>query len=845
MAKIGLVLAVAGFLSVGFGFAQTEPQQRKVTVQKKGEPPLLKVDKREGPPDPQKEETDEAGPPEPGAAPKGPGRKRPGEEAGVIPVPSEGAERKAYQVLDKHCARCHQVGSGRYKRERPAKDFGNILQLAELVRAGQYIQPGNPDASQLYTFIFEKKMPYDVYVEYSGDPEPTAEEVTAIRDWIQGLGPPVDTACKARPFLDNAKMLEAMVRDADNPREHRNREVRYVTLTHLYNACIDDKELEVYRQAVVKLLNSLSYSPDPLKLETIDEAGTIIRFRLADLGWDAALWEKLIKGYPYGVIPRRTKQYKFLQDVAGTKIPHVRGDWLANVASRPPLYHDLLHLPATFSELQKLLGVSVDANIRNFRTHRAGFQKSGVSAHNRLIERHTIANGVFWTSYDFAGSSGRQSLFEYPLGPGGKYGFKHDGGETIFSLPNGLNGYYLNDAAGKRLDKGPTNIVFDKTQRDLTVTNGVSCMGCHSVGFRKETDKIRAHVIKDRSFPADVRDHVEALYPPVEEMTKLIERDVERFRSAMRLMGLNPDLTYNGVEMVNALSSYYERDVVLKLAAAEFGLPAEEFLSAVEGAPAEVIRLKRRLAQGYVPRDQFQCLFAKVVPHVTDDTALVTEGYYGSEGRKECDPKPAAKKEYDPKPAAKKEYDHKPAAQKEYDSKPAGYPPAASYDRPAHRFTIELYSDKSAYKKGDLPVFSVRATEDCYLTLINIDSRGHAKVLFPNKFTQDNHLPAGEELRFPDHKAKFEYSLDEKGTEAVVAVCSTTRKTVDGIRHDFGKDQFTDLGDYRSFMSRAITVRPKGPPAYSPGPAGPPPGYTPPPPVRSGEARTAIKFSVY
>jgi hypothetical protein len=31
--------------------------------------------------------------------------------------------------------------------------------------------------------------------------------------------------------------------------------------------------------------------------------------------------------------------------------------------------------------------------------------------------------GYFWTSYDFGGNRDRQSLYEFPLGPGGPHGF--------------------------------------------------------------------------------------------------------------------------------------------------------------------------------------------------------------------------------------------------------------------------------------------------------------------------------------------------------------------------------------------------------------------------------------
>ena len=74
-----------------------------------------------------------------------------------------------------------------------------------------------------------------------------------------------------------------------------------------------------------------------------------------------------------------------------------------------------------------------------------------------MIERHPSRSGYFWTSYDFAGNKGKQNLYEHPLGPKGNNAFEHDGGETIFSLPNGFQAYYLNTADGKALNTGPTS----------------------------------------------------------------------------------------------------------------------------------------------------------------------------------------------------------------------------------------------------------------------------------------------------------------------------------------------------------------------------------------------------
>ena len=64
-----------------------------------------------------------------------------------------------------------------------------------------------------------------------------------------------------------------------------------------------------------------------------------------------------------------------------------------------------------------------------------------------------------------AATAASRASYEHPLGPKGKNGFEHDGGESIFSLPNGFQAYYLNTADGKTLDKGPTNIVRDMSRQ--------------------------------------------------------------------------------------------------------------------------------------------------------------------------------------------------------------------------------------------------------------------------------------------------------------------------------------------------------------------------------------------
>ena len=539
--------------------------------------------------------------------------------------------------------------------------------------------------------------------------------------------------------------------------------------------------MKVFRQGAVKLVNSLSRSSDVVRLETIDPEETIIRINLDDLGWDAKDWDEVLKVYPYNMQPE-TDFTNVLKSATGTQLPYVRADWFAFAASQPPLYDKLLKLPANFQALAKEHGVDIDGNLKKFVAQRSGFQKSGVSQNNRLIERHSSRTGYFWTSYDFAGNKAKQSLFEFPTGPGGANGFDHDGGETIFSLPNGFQGYYLNTAKGEKIDKGPTEIVRDLSRKDLAVTNGVSCMGCHDQGMRKAKDEVRQIVLSGRSFSREIRQEVEALYPETARMDQIIENDGKRFADAMYRAGLEPTLKLNGVEMINALAKRYEDDVDINLAAAEFGLSKAEFKEAGSDASGKLKALVRRLEQGSVPRDQFEANYRELSGVVTDDQEVKIAGA--------------------PANAA--------AAAK------AVAKPAASAAE-----GLTLTSDKDGYVQGDSPIFIVTSAKDCFLTLTNVDEKGEGTVLLPNKFQPNNRIKAGQEVQFPGKGAPFAYRMKDKGVETVIAVCSEGAEA-DGIKHDFAKSSFTPVPNYTRSLARKIEVEAKAPQAVDAKAAGAP-----------------------
>jgi len=743
--------------------------------------------------------------------------------AAGIQAPGDPVAKAAFDALDKHCSRCHQDGMLLHVKA-PQKNFGDVLQFDKLAADPNFVVPGNPDASKLVQKILNKEMPADYWSGSSLDATPVSpEEFAAIRNWIMGLGS-AQVAC-TQPLVTPKQMVDEMERDLGSLDKTRIVDTRYLTLTHLYNACASPEEMDVYRKAAVKLLNSLSHSSDVVRLETIDQEGTIIRFNLKDLGWQPTDWDKILAVYPYPARPD-DPAFDTLAGQTGTLLPYIRGDFFAFAASRPPLYYSLLNnLPDTFQVLAQKVGLDVNKDIASFNVKRAGFQNSGVSRNNRMIERHQIATGYFWDSYDFSGDRNdeRQNFFEFPLGPGdGPHDFKHQGGEMIFSLPNGFQAYYLAKATGERLDVGPNVIVQDLKQRDYSVHEGISCMSCHDQGIKFNKDEVRDHVLADRTFDKGVREAVTALFPPVAEMDKVLEADRTKFLNAEVAAGLSvtgadgkpavnadgtPKFPYlNGAdEMIYSLSKRYEDTVGLPLVAAEFGESADDFRKSIAGSALDIaVRLGRRLEQGtkVVPRDVVESEFKDLLTHVSDLELVDLSSLQKKVTVVEV---------------------------------PKTTPPPVQ----GETFDLSLVSDHSTYSTTDHPVFTITPAKDCFLQLIDVDSQGKTTVLFPNQYDQNNRLKAGKDFKFPGDKAVFDYKFTTLGTEKVTASCSLSNRPVDGVKLDKTR-AFTDLGDYNQHLTRAITTRSI---EVELKPVAQPPGVTP---VAATDtvARTAITLTV-
>ena len=285
----------------------------------------------------------------------------------------------------------------------------------------------------------------------------------------------------------------------------------------------------------------------------------------------------------------------------------INADWFIATASSPPLYNEILSLPATDKQLEERLEVDVTDNILTapgIRVARAGFNNSGVSNHNRVVERHTSRYGAYWRSYDFAGSAGNQNIFTHPLA------FAHDGGEIIFNLPNGLQGYYLVDGNGFRLDEAPVSIVSNPAASDPTVRNGLSCIGCHIEGMKEVDDQVRT-VIQETANPAYNKNHALRLYVEDNMMDTLVMTDTVRYQRALQLTG--GDIT--DIEPVSRFHEAFHRTIDATHASALVGMPTETFLERIrtDAGLQEVGLLALDSEGGSVKRDTWTESFQDIV----------------------------------------------------------------------------------------------------------------------------------------------------------------------------------------------------------------------------------------
>ncbi len=382
---------------------------------------------------------------------------------------------------------------------------------------------------------------------------------------------------------------------------------RYLVTGHRMNSS-SSGDMALFKHGLDKALNTISTDRLLTPVTPLDEWGTVYRLDLRSYRLTPQDWNIVVGADPFKFVSFTSKGNQ-IKALAGTSQPWLHGDNFSLAAMDAPQYNRLAKIPATRDELFRRLGVDFQRSFDEFEALMMGFFGSPISENkNRLMSRHETTDGFMWVTYDpvtVAGPLERRNLFEFPLLPEtrGEALFQFDAGEFIFTLPNGLQGYALYDAAGRRADAAPLNIVVDiETPFNPEIRNGLSCSRCHALGIIPAQDQIRDHVLTNASeFNRTDVELVRAYYRGAQAGSAAIAEDNKVFLRGLEGLGIpaqKPD-------PLNCLTDNIRRDWTIKDAAGFVMMSEEEFRVALNGSAQGKAQIGQLLAGGTVSLQQF------------------------------------------------------------------------------------------------------------------------------------------------------------------------------------------------------------------------------------------------
>jgi hypothetical protein len=196
-------------------------------------------------------------------------------------------------------------------------------------------------------------------------PKLNPTECQVLRSWIAAGAPSflVTDEYIHQSLLDDVRSLA--------PKERAT--ARYFTFNHLLTDLRPLEEVSQQRRLLAALLRHLA-GKKGLLLHPVDDQATLFRVDLRKLGWDRQpfqelrvnddglpvagnksrlnLFDLVLLEYPFGILPPESALWdelakELLMHAAQVRpLASVRGDWFMNLATKRPLYQELLGTPA-------------------------------------------------------------------------------------------------------------------------------------------------------------------------------------------------------------------------------------------------------------------------------------------------------------------------------------------------------------------------------------------------------------------------------------------------------------------------------------------------------------------
>ncbi|MBI4838034.1 MAG: DUF4384 domain-containing protein [Nitrospirae bacterium] len=133
-----------------------------------------------------------------------------------------------------------------------------------------------------------------------------------------------------------------------------------------------------------------------------------------------------------------------------------------------------------------------------------------------------------------------------------------------------------------------------------------------------------------------------------------------------------------------------------------------------------------------------------------------------------------------------------------------------SADDPSAPLSIQLWTDKKEYKKGDMVKVYVKGNKPFYARVLYKDAGGELLQLLPNPYRKDNYFNGGVIYEIPSGNDKFDLEVSSPfGEENVVIYASTSPLGEINLKSEGGvyqiKTTASDVGD----KTRGITFKEK------------------------------------
>ncbi len=71
-------------------------------------------------------------------------------------------------------------------------------------------------------------------------------------------------------------------------------------------------------------------------------------------------------------------------------------------------------------------------------------------------------------------------------------------------------------------------------------------------------------------------------------------------------------------------------------------------------------------------------------------------------------------------------------------------------EKPDPYFTLNVNLNRTVFQAGEEVILSVKSSQDCYITVLNLASNDSVYILFPNRIRKDNFIPANTKIEIPE-----------------------------------------------------------------------------------------------